>query len=150
MQMKVTTVELHTFCQLWLGTHGVTKQVRIFGGNVDLVSFHGLLVKPQETGVMHVGQKYNFVFVTDVFPVRVVLSICAELVGVLAFSLMATEVQADACAVLEFAFKGEGFGNRSPFFDVGYPLSGICQRFPFSSSLELGWRHQTCAYCLRW
>ncbi len=115
MQVKVTAVELRTFCQLQLWTCGVTKEVRIFGGNVDLVYFHGLLVKLQETGVIHVGQKYDFVFIRDVLPVCVVLSVCTELVGVLELSLVATEVQADACAVLEFAFIREGFGNRSPF-----------------------------------
>jgi hypothetical protein len=87
--------------------------VRIFRGNFDLVFFHGLLVKLQETSVIHVGQKYNFVFIGDILPVCVVLSICAELVGVLAFSLVTTEVQADICAILEFTFIGEGFGNWS-------------------------------------
>ena len=38
--------------------------------------------------------------------------------GVLAFSFMATTIQADAYAVLEFTFIGEGFGNRSPFLEV--------------------------------
>ncbi len=69
MQVKVTTVELRTLYQLWHGTRGVTKEVMIFGGDVDLVFFHGLLFKPQETGVIHVGQKYNFVFVRDILPV---------------------------------------------------------------------------------
>ncbi len=132
MQVKVTPVELRTLCQLWLGTHGVTEEVRIFGGNIDLVFFHGLLVKPQETSVIHVGQKYNFVFVRDVIPVCVVLSVCAELVGLLAFSLMATEVQAYACTILKFAFIREGFRNRSPFFDVeDTRCQGLVRSFPF-------------------
>ena len=38
--------------------------------------------------------------------------------GVLAFSLMAAKIQADAYAVLEVTFPGEGFGNRSPFLEV--------------------------------
>ncbi len=123
--MKVTAVELRTLCRLWLGTRGITEEVRIFGGNVDLVFFHGIFVK-------HVEQKYNFVFVRAFLLVLVVLSICAELVGVLAFSLVATEVQADACAVLEFAFIREGFGIRSPFFDVeDTNCQGFVGGFPF-------------------
>lgn len=83
--------------------------MRILGGDVDLVFFHGLLVKPQETSFVHVGKEHSFVLVGNVLPVRVVLAVRAESMGVLALPLVTAEIEADARAILEFSLVGEGF-----------------------------------------
>ena len=85
----------------------------VLRGDVNLVLFHGLLVKPQETGLVHVGEEHSFILVGNVLPVRVMLSVLAESMRVLALPLVAAEIEADARAIFEFSLVGEGFGNRS-------------------------------------
>ena len=81
----------------------------ILQGDVDLVFFHGLLVKPQETGFVHVGEEHSFILVGNVLPVCVVLAVLAQSMGVLALPFVAAEIEADARAILEFSIVGEGF-----------------------------------------
>ena len=90
----------------------------VLRGDVDLVFFHGLLVKPQETGLVHVGEEHSFILVGNVLPVREMFSVLTESMRVLALPLVAAEVEADARAVLEFSLVGEGFGDRSSFFHM--------------------------------
>ena len=77
----------------------------ILRGDV-LVFFHGLLVKPQETSFIHVGEEHSFILVRNVFLVCIVLAVLAESMRVLAFPLVAAEIEADACAVFEFSLVG--------------------------------------------
>ena len=90
----------------------------ILRSDLDLVFFHGLLVKPQETSFIHVGEEHGFIFIWYVLPVRVMLPILAESMRVLAFPVVAAEIEADARAVLEFSLVWEGFGDRSTFLDM--------------------------------
>ena len=90
----------------------------ILRSDVDLVFFHCLLVEPQKTGLVHVGEEHRFIFVGNVLPICVMLSVLAESMRVLALPLMAAEVEADARAVLEFSLVGDGFRNRSALFDA--------------------------------
>ena len=39
--------------------------------------FHGILVKPQEPGLIHVGQEHGFIFFGNIFPVCIMFSISA-------------------------------------------------------------------------
>ena len=59
------------------------------------------------------GEEQSFIFVGDVLPVRVMLTVLAKSMRVLALSFVTAEIEADACAVLEFGFVGDGFRDRS-------------------------------------
>ena len=110
--------ELRTRSWFRFWARGITEEMGVLRGDVDLVFFHGLLVKPQETGLVHMGEEHSFILVGNVLPVRVMLSVLAESMRVLALPLVAAEVEADARAVLEFSLVGEGFGNRSALLDM--------------------------------
>ncbi len=106
---KMVPAELRTRSWFWFWARGITEEMGILRGEVDLVFFHGLLVKLQETSFVHVGKKHSFVIVGNVLPVCVVLAVLAESMGVFALPLVAAEIEADASAILEFSLVGEGF-----------------------------------------
>jgi len=129
--------ELRTRCWFRFWARGIPEEMRILGGDVDLVLFHCLLVEPQETGLVHVGEEHSFIFVGNVLPVRVVFSVLAKSVRILALPLVAAEVEADARAVLEFRFVGDGFRNWGAFFDVeNTHREGFVRRLPLLPRLS--------------
>jgi len=115
---KMVPAQLRTRSWFWFWARGITAEMGVLRGDVDLVFFQGLLVKPQETGLVHMGEEHSFILVGNVFPVRVVLAVPAKSMRVLALPLVAAEVEADAHAILEFSLVGEGFRNRSAFLDM--------------------------------
>jgi hypothetical protein len=46
--------ELRTRCWFRFWARGITEEMRILRGDIDLVFFHCLLVEPQETSLIHV------------------------------------------------------------------------------------------------
>jgi hypothetical protein len=78
--------------------------------------FIGLGVKPHETRLIHMRQKHWLVVFGDIFLIRVMLSILAELTGEVTLFPMQTEIQADF--ILELAFFGRGFDCRSSLLDM--------------------------------
>ena len=57
---KMVPAELRTRSWFWFWARGITEEMGILRGEVDLVFFHGLLVKPQETSFVHVGETGMF------------------------------------------------------------------------------------------
>jgi hypothetical protein len=145
--------ELRTCCWFWFWARGITEEMGILRGDVELVFFHGLLVKPQETGLVHVGEEQSFIFVGDVLPVCVMLSVLAKSMRVLALFFVTAEIEADARAVLEFGFVGDGFRDRSALFDV---KNTHCEGFirglsllPQMSTVAFGFALTTFGSCSR-
>ncbi len=78
--------------------------------------FIGLGVEPHETHLIHVRQKHWIVVFGDVFPIRVMLSMLAELMEKVTLFSMQTEIQADF--VLELAFFWKSFDCGSSLLDM--------------------------------